>query len=301
MDYWDKILLKRAKEDLSAFKNFELTNVTDKHLVITNREGVFTMKYKKNVPSIFIERIENIAHLFKRINTKELPDFSIKLYIYDSYDYDETLSFSWAKPYNKPGVLFPCWSFDNWDKTVKEFDKHYVPPESRIDEPYFRGNNTTLSRSNFRQIIKSFYPNYVTLGNLLIKHPVTDLMKYKVCFDLPGAKPWSVRTPYIDLSGSASLRIFHYYPKWDEKPWIQFYEDPKDLRGIFIEGNYDKPLKQEQIEYVEQELPKHLKLLLGKRAQTRAEKIRERMRSLKNEHITQYLSFICNYVGERQT
>jgi len=193
------------------------------------------------------------------------------MYKLDSYGYDNDISFCWSKPYNKPGLLFPCWSFNNWENTVKEFDKHYIPWEEKLDEPYFKGQDSTKTKSNIRKIFKQMYPENVTLDDPVVS-PVTDLMKYKVCFDLPGAKPWSVRTPYIDLSGSASLRVLHYYPKWGEKPWIQFYEDPKDLRGIFIEGNYDKPLKEQQIAMLQDEVPPVLNTLYGKRAQNRAEK-----------------------------
>jgi hypothetical protein len=301
---WDKFLLKRAKEDLSAFKDFDfdIKTKTDKHVFLQNKEGKFIVKYKKEQIKYnhFLERIKFIEDLFKKIKTEDLPDFVVKLYIYDSYGYDSDISFSWAKPYNKSGLLFPCWKFDDWENTKKKFETNYIPWEEKLDEPYFKGINSSRTRSNIRQIFHKLYPNNIILDDP-VSSPVTDLMKYKVCFDLGGAKPWSVRTPYIDLSGSASLRVLHYYPKWGEKPWIQFYEDPKDLRGIFIEGNYDQPLKKEQISMLEDEVPLVLNTLYGKRAQNRAEKMREHMKSLTTKHMTNYISFICNYIGERQT
>jgi len=270
---WDKFLLKRAKQDLSTFNTFDITVKTHKHFFLQNKEGKFNIQYQKDdVSTPFLkERIVFIDNLFKKIKTEDLPDFRIKMYKLDSYGYDNDISFCWSKPYNKPGLLFPCWSFNNWENTVKEFDKHYIPWEEKLDEPYFKGQDSTKTKSNIRKIFKQMYPENVTLDDPVVS-PVTDLMKYKVCFDLPGAKPWSVRTPYIDLSGSASLRVLHYYPKWGEKPWIQFYEDPKDLRGIFIEGNYDKPLKEQQIAMLQDEVPPVLNTLYGKRAQNRAEK-----------------------------
>ena len=296
---WDKFLLKRAKEQLSEYKNFELKNVERHHVVIKNKEGKLSLTHKLQKDHFAQPRIQFVQSLFNKINTKDLPDFSIKLNNFDSYDYDDTLSFCWARPYNKPGLLMPCWSFNKWEETIATFDKEYIPWESRLDEPYFRGADSSKDRSNIRKIVHNIYPKNVILNNP-IRKPETEAMKYKLCFDLPGAKPWSVRSPYIDLSGSASVRIIHYYPKWDEKPWIQFYEDPKEMRGIFIEGNYDRPLKQEQIHYLEDELPRYIKLSLGKRSQTRAEKIREKMKQLTTQHMVNYVSYICNYIGERQ-
>lgn len=298
---WDKFLLKRAKEDLSMYKNYNNVVTGQKYGTIQIKEGKFSLKYPgKYSEGLFFENREKmIPYVFKHIDLSELPDCKIPIYLHDSYDYHDNFYFTWAKPYNKPGLLFPCWTFYNWEKEVQEFDKHYIPWEDRLDEPYFRGGDSTRRRSEVRSIFRSMYPYNITLGDPVWK-PVTDIMKYKIAFDLPGVKPWSVRTPYIDLSGSASLRILHYYPKWNEKQWIQFYEDPKDLRGIVIEGNYNKPLKEQDIHMLEEEVPKQLKTLLGKRAQQRAEKMRERIKTLTIKHIAKYISFICTYIGERQ-
>lgn len=43
-------------------------------------------------------------------------------------------------------------------------------------------------------------------------------------------------------------------------------------------------------------MPKQLRLLQGKRAQNRAEK----MKSLTTKHMLTYIKFICNYIGEKQ-
>jgi hypothetical protein len=299
---WDKFLLKRAKEDLSMYKNYDNVIRGTKNAIIQIKEGKFNIKYQDGfTKTVFFEARERIIpYIFKQIDLSEMPDCKIPIYTYDSYDYNNNFHFCWAKPYTKPGLLFPCWSFYNWENTVKDFDKKYIPWESRYDEPYFKGSDTTARRSGVRKLFEDMYPDNVFLDDPVFS-PVTDLMKYKVVFDLPGTKPWSVRTPYIDLSGSASLRVLHYYPKWGEKPWIQFYEDPKDLRGIFIEGNYDKPLKPEQINMLKDEVPSMVNTLNGKRAQNRAEKMRDRMKSLTTKHITNYISFICKYIGERQS
>ena len=47
-------------------------------------------------------------------------------------------------------------------------------------------------------------------------------------------------------------------------------------------------------------MPKQLRLLQGKRAQNRAEKMREKMKSLTTKHMLTYIKFICNYIGEKQ-
>jgi len=300
---WDKFFLKRAKEDLSMYKNYDNVIRGTKYAIIQIKEGKFNIKYQDGfTKTVFFEARERIIpYIFKQIDLSEMPDCKIPIYTYDSYDYNNNFHFCWARPYNKKGLLFPCWSFYNWENTVKEFDKQYIPWEEKLDEPYFKGSDSTAKRSEVRKLFKVMFPNNVILNDPVFS-PVTDIMKYKVVFDLPGVKPWSVRTPYLDLSGSASLRVSHYNPNWAEKtPWIQFFEDPKDLRGISIEGNYDKSLKPEQITMLEEEVPKIVNTLYGKRAQNRAEKLRERIKTLTTTNITNYISFICNYIGERQT
>lgn len=297
---WDNFLLKRAKEDLSSYKNFNNLVTGQRFGMIQIKEGKFSLKYPGEFSkTIFFESRQRIIPYMFNTDLSELPDCKIPIYLYDSYDYADNFSFTWAKPYNKPGLLFPCWSFYNWEKTVKEFDKAYIPWKDRSDEPYFRGADSTKKRSNIRKLFQQMYPENITLDHPVVK-PIAELMNHKIVFDLPGQKPWSIRTPYINLSGSASLRVFHYYPKWGETPWIQFFEDPKDLHGIMLESNWDKPLKEEQIRQLEDELPEQIRLLHGKRAQNRAEKLREKMKTLTTQHMLNYIKFICTYIGEKQ-
>jgi hypothetical protein len=310
---WDTALMKRAKHDLLGFKSFNNLKVKGNHAIIQIKEGKYSLKrmYKHDPDGLFYPREKYINKLLHLIDVSDLPDVQVPINLYDSYEWDGDFSFVWAKPYNKNGLLFPSWEFDEWNKKVKEFDDEYIAWDERSDTPYFKGRNTTEKSSNLRHILQDMYPEYILLDKLTTDNeakykktkeyePITTLMKHKIVFDLPGNKPWSVRTPYIYLSGSTSLRIFQYYPRWGEKQWIQFFEDPKDLHGIMIEGNYDKPLKQEQVKYLEDEMPKQLRLLQGKRAQNRAEKMRERMKSLTTKHMLTYIKFICNYIGEKQ-
>jgi hypothetical protein len=295
---WDKFLIKKAKRALNEITDFQsVIYKPPTHILIKIKNGKFELVTTERQKNDY--RTKSIKKFLEKIDLSDNNDCVIPLRTSDSYEKQSDFCFSWAKPASKKGLLFPCWSFDNWEETVKEFDMHYIPWESRIEEPYFRGKDSTIEGSNLRKIVQNFYPDNITLNDSTI-NPVTDLMKYKVAFDLPGGKPWSVRTPYIDLSGCASLRILHYYPRWNETPWIQFYEDDKDLNGIPIEGNYNAPINQKQINPLKKRIAETLDTLYGKRSQNRAQKIREKIKSLTTKNITNYISFILKYIGDAQ-
>jgi len=311
---WDTVLMKRAKQDLEMFDTFNKIKIDNTYGVIIIKDGKFNYKrnYKHNPEELMYPREMHVKQMFKMIDTSDLPDVQIPVHLMDSYDWAGNFSFVWAKPYSKKGLLFPSWEFDDWDTKVKNFNNAYIPWKDRSDEPYFKGRDTTFPTSNIRKILRGLFPDYIHLDPIIFTEneakykqnktyePTTNLIKHKIVLDIPGTKPWSVRTPYIYLSGSASLRIFHYYPRWNEKPWIQFFEEPKDLHGLMLESNWEKPLKEEQIEYLQDEMPKQFRLLHGKRAQNRAEKMREKMKSLTTKHMLTYIKFICNYIGEKQ-
>jgi hypothetical protein len=83
----------------------------------------------------------------------------------------------------------------------------------------------------------------------------TNMCNYQFVFDLPGRFPWSVRTPLVELSGANPIRILLYYAKWDEEPWVQFY-DYKQPTGLLLNANYHKPLSDENIEKIKQYVSK---------------------------------------------
>jgi len=298
---WDKFLINRANNDLSNFNDYDTIIKNDKHLIVNIKDG--KIKYEQLYDdkfNIFEPRQKFIEKMFNKLDLTELQDCRIPINMYDSYEWNsKNFSFVWSKPFNKPGLLFPYLAFDDWESTVKKFDDNYIPFQSRSNEPYFYGQDSTSSRSNIRDLLQKLYPNYITLNNPILQQ-VTDLMKYKIAFDIPGARPWSVRSAYIALSGSVSLRVIQYNPRWNEKTWIQFYEDINDIKGIEITSNYDKPLSTEIITNLKTTIDKQIKKSLKKEAEEKANQIRNKMRDLKTDHILNYIKHIVNYIGNKQ-
>jgi len=299
---WNKFLIDRANDHLSEYTDYDTILNTDKHCIVKIKDGKLT--YKKlywDKFNIFEPRQKFIEKIFSKINLNEVQDCQIPINMYDSYEWNsKNFSFVWAKPYNKPGLLFPYLAFDDWESTVKKFNDNYIPWEKRSDEPYFYGQDSTSNRSNIRDLLQTYYPNYITLNNPKVQ-PVTDLMKYKINFDIPGARPWSVRSAFIALSGSASIRIIQYNPRWNEKTWIQFYENIDDIEGIEITNNYDKPLSEDIIKNLKPVIDSQIKsYLTEKENQKNAEILRNKMKELKTEHIINYITHIVNYIGKKQ-
>jgi hypothetical protein len=299
---WDKFLLQKAKDDLSAFKDFDNIKETKKHCIIHIKEGKLKLKCPEGYDmfGIFQPREQFIQNMFNKIDLTEIQDCIIPVNMYDSYDWDGGFSFLWAKPYNKKGLLFPYLLFDKWDSIQKDFS-NYIPWSERSNEPYFKGsdNLTLKKRSNIRRILRDMYPQNIILDNPL-REPETQLMKYKLVFDIPGAKPWSVRSAFIALSGSSSIRIIQYNPGWQEKTWIQFYEEPEDIKGIVLAQSYNKPLTKEHLEYLNESVEVCKIELIKSPYEKKAFKEREKLMSLKTEHILKYISTICNYIGKKQ-
>lgn len=299
---WNKFLIERANNDLNNYTDYDTIIQNEKHLIVNIKDG--KIKYKKlffDKFNIFTPREKFIEKIFSKIDLSDIQDCVVPINMYDSYEWNsKNFSFVWARPYNKPGLLFPYLAFDDWESTVKKFDNNYIPFEKRLDGPYFYGQDSTSNRSNIRDLLQKLYPENITLNNPIIQ-PVTDLMKYKIVYDIPGARPWSVRSAFIGLSGSVSLRIIQYNPVWNEKTWIQFYEDINDITGIEIQNNYDKPLSNEIIKNLKPTIDKVIQMSLKEEAEETANMIRQKMKKLKTDHILNYIKYIVNYIGKKQS
>lgn len=306
MDYWTSFLKKRADEDIAMYDTFEISrNLRLRYMFIKIKDG--KLKYNR------INREYDYANkmadwILQKMDVKNLPDCEIPLYTADSYGWeDENIHFCWAKPQGKKGILFPAWEFRDWDKTKREFTQKYVPWTEREKGPYFIGRNTSKPFTNIREIIKELYPEHVTLLDekkpefevrQTVGEPSTNLMKYKLVFDLAGKTPWSGRTPLIDLGGCSSVRILNYYPAWDEGPWYQFYEDPETFHGIHLQGNYRDPIPQDKIPALKDAIDQEIEHAVKRHATAKA--TRERMMKLTTKHMVKYLEYIFTEVGKRQ-
>jgi len=306
MTDWKNILKKRADKDLSMYEDFSVPSISkqdkQKIVLVEINRGKYTIvdrnSYKTNAYlDMMTNRISIIDYYFKKLNLSEVKNCVIPLYLWDSYGEEFSFPhFSWAKPHNKQGLLFPCWSFKNWDSVVDEAKSSVVAWKDKEADAYFRGSNTSLTRSNIRSTMQKIFPEYIKLDKP--HEPWTEMFKHKVLFDIAGAKPWSVRSPLIALSGSVSFRILQYYPKWNEGPWIQFYEDVTEIRenALEITQNYDKEFIPSK-EFVE---ACHKTLAGSLRKWKKAQSIQKRMITLKEEDIVFYLEYLITHFAIRQ-
>jgi hypothetical protein len=241
-------------------------------------------------------RISVIEYFLKKLNLSDI-NCVIPFYVWDSYGDEFSFPhFCWAKPHNKKGLLFPCWTFKNWDAVVDKAESSLVPWKEKEPDAYFKGSSKTTPKSKIRTTMQKIFPDYIKLDQP--HEHWTEMFKHKVLFDIGGNKPWSVRSPLIALSGSVPLRILQYYPKWNEDVWIQFYEDPTDVRenSIEIKGNYDREFIPSK-EFVEE---CHQTLAGSLRKWKRAQSIQKRMMELKEEDIVFYLEYLIKDFAKRQ-
>lgn len=306
MDNWKICLKKRADKDLSMYSDFSIPSISkqdkQKIVLVEITRGKYKIidkaSYNDNpYKDMMINRISIIDYFFKKLDLSKISNCVIPFYLWDSYGDEFSFPhFCWAKPHNKKGLLFPCWTFKNWDEVVEEAGDHNISWKDKESDGYFRGSGKTTPKSKIRQIMQKIFPDYIKLD---APHEAwTDMFKHKVLFDIAGLKPWSVRSPLIALSGSVPLRILQYYPKWHEGPWIQFYEDHLEIRenAVEITGNYDKEFipSKEFLEEVRD------KFEGSARKWKRAQRVQKEMMQLKEEDIVFYLEYLFEEFAERQ-
>lgn len=303
---WKTLLQKRADKDLSMYSNFSIPDLSkeekEKILLVQIKKGKYRFidktSYRTNPYKDIADRLGIIEYYMKKLNLTDVPDCTVAFYLWDSYGEEFSFPhFSWAKPHNKMGLLFPCWTFENWDSVVSHAEEHNVEWKEKESDGYFKGSGKTTPRSKIRQTIQKIFPDYVKLDTP--NEPWTEMFKHKLLLDIPGNKPWSVRSPLIALSGSVPLRFLQYYPKWHEDVWIQFYEEPEEIRenAIEIRENYNKEFipSKDFLDEVQ------TKVAGTTRRWRRAQRIQKEMSELKEEDIVFYLKYLIKEFAIRQS
>jgi hypothetical protein len=222
-----------------------------------------------------------LENLQMKLKKKQFPNITIPLYVGDSYAWDyEGPCLCYSKPKNKNGLLFPHWNFLNWDKTKETFKKECTLPwKERIGDIYFKGDKTSEPHSQIREKLAKIYPSIQLSGPY---QPPTTTCKYKYVFDLPGRFPWSVRSPFLQLSNSQIIRIDLFNARYGEENWVQFY-DYKDPISLKIKTQYLKPLKDEYVEQIQE----YVKSFTKKRSLHKTD-----LYDLNEEDIAFYLNYL---------
>lgn len=249
---WQKRLKIVADRDLSLIPNkIDSYKIFDTNGLIISNNNNIEFLFNNNKKSTKLDfhsnqRIYFIKNFLK--NIKNLPNVIVPFKFGDSYMYDYNGPyFCWAKPMNKNGLLFPHWNFENWNSTVRKFKDSSIPWNERKQGPFFRGNKNSFYYSQIREKLVKYFPT-IYLDPPFDKAS-TEMCEYKYIFDLPGSKPWSIRSPLAELSQAQIIRPLLYYSKWNEQPWVQFYEY-KEPNGLKISINYEKSLPDNVIQTI---------------------------------------------------
>lgn len=254
---WQKRLKYVADRDLSLIPliNNNKYKIIGGYSILQILNGKIKIYYNvsNELKKVFQPRYNQSKLLLETLQTKlknkKFPNITIPLYVGDSYAWDYNGPyFCFSKPENKNGLLFPHWNFVNWDKTKETFKKECILPwKERISDIYFKGDKTSQPHSQIREKLAKIYPSIQLSGPY---QPPISMCKYKYVFDLPGRFPWSVRSPLLELSNSQIIRIDLFNQRWNEKPWIQFY-DYKDTISLKLNTQYMKPLSEKNINEIQ--------------------------------------------------
>ena len=289
MNKWQKRLKLVADRDLSLIP----TNI-DKKYKIGGSYTILSIHYGKikiyynasqELKKVLQPRYDQAKLLLENLQTKlpnkKFVNITIPLYVGDSYAWDYNGPFfCYSKPKNKNGLLFPNWNFVNWDKTKETFKKDCeLSWKERKNDIYFKGDKTSESHSQIREKLGKIYDSIQLSGPY--QQPTT-MCKYKYVFDLPGRFPWSVRSPFLELSKSQILKINLFNGRWNEENWIQFY-DYKDPEGLKLNVHYMKPLTEKTIN----EIQNYVKTFTKKRSLHKSE-----LYDLNEENIAFYLNYL---------
>lgn len=244
---WYKCLDKQIETDINMYKNIDLSAVKNlekakyHYLQITIKNNIIqnSIDFKNDQQ----DRIKNINDLINNaINysiKNNLPKINGTFFFRtnDSYEYKYNYPiFSFAKPKNKLGLLYPDFNFLKIFNKIKKFDLHCN--DNKINKIYFKGNSTSKKRSTIREKMSLLQDPFEI--NIDKKNkPYYNICKYKYLLDLPGNKPWSVRLIELYMSRSLPIRVIFHYSKWNEDIWIQFYENMFPNKISYIEVKYD--------------------------------------------------------------
>ena len=216
----------------------------------------------------FVRRGES---LFKLINltlknsTKGIKDGLFYIYVGDEYlyKYKNLPIFTFSKPINKQGLLFPDHTFVDIEPENKT-DKDKAKPitietlyeeenKNKINEIFFIGQNISLyqdKKFNIRKYFSGFKKpfNVIIDGKFM---PMKDFSKYKYLLNLPGAWPWSFRFKFLFLMKSLVINVeLHDISYKSDERWINIFDllfEP-DIDYINIKFYYDPKNKNKNNE-----------------------------------------------------
>lgn len=280
---WYKKLDKQIKTDLDMYKNIKINHndynklsKSDKHFKITIIDNKIQTtidefskdKYKfykkekinQELFDVYKKRIETLLKLLELTIDYSMKKKLSKItgtYFFrfnDNYDYKYNYPiFSYSKPKNKLGLLYPDFNFMDIFSKIKMFKKECN--KKKINKIYFKGSNSTLIFTDIRYKMSLFKnPFKIIINDKYI--PYYKICNYKYVLDIPGYRPWSVRLIELYMSKSLPIRILLYNSQinWNEELWIQFYENMflknESYIGLEYDIDYEKKISNKNINHI---------------------------------------------------
>ena len=141
------IINNKIQTTIDEFNNYKYSDKKRKRMI------TYFIIYKKRIKKIFELLKLTINYAIK----KNLPAISGTYFFkfYDDYDsqYNYPI-FSYTKPKNKLGLLWPDFNFIDFFLKIKTFKKKCK--KNKINKIYFKGNNTSCSRTDIRYQMSLF-------------------------------------------------------------------------------------------------------------------------------------------------
>jgi hypothetical protein len=257
----------KFRQEIETFYN---ENKISKYIVKINIENnkikYFDSDHLVNLRPYATQRAEILRNFITRIlNGLKINIKNITFYV-TMHDYVVSTKypiFGYAKEHNKNGILIPDWTFfypyksnikENWNKQKYNIIKkcELTNFNDKKDIIFFQGANTSSNyhdsrKTDIRNNLKIESKNnnkMIILLNSKIQSSPSDWCNYRYLYDLPGARPWSVRLKELFLTKSLIIKV-------DVKNyWINFYSNifipNEDYIQLFFKETTNKSIKKKE-------------------------------------------------------
>lgn len=217
----------KIKEEMKSLYNGKLNGIC---IRLEIKDNKFIFEYGKDRQIHIKERRERIIELLKKIEREigrrkiKIENCLIYLLMMDNYYYqdDRIPFFTFAKPKNRGGILYPDDDIINFLEKKKEV-KIYEIEENRI---YFRGRDTDKLKYDLRRKLSKEESEILKIEISEDYIDISEFSRYKYLLNLGGNQPWSYRFRYLFLLERLVINISVHQVYDDDKnlDWKTFFD-----------------------------------------------------------------------------
>lgn len=249
---------KFIKTQINAFKKKYSTQELIDEYINNNRFIILEIINNKiNLQYAIHKDFLNRKNLFIKIIEKTLEKYKINdtiiiLYSGDNYCYDNKPIFNYALPDNKLGLIFPHFSFidyNNYDNNIDNIKQTFNNYKANViyNDIYFKGSSSSKKQTRIREKLEYEEKPLNVIVSSKTYEEIYKIKNHKYILDLPGVKPQSIRFNLLTFSERLIIRISFYNSKKNEKSyWRQFtdfiYEGNKDYIHLVYDLDYDNKI-----------------------------------------------------------